>query len=126
MITLKKYFTQRFYEIKVIISLVLDDLNIACIFICVFLSLCSQNENKMGFLFSLSPLLVCLLKLVYNKVTGRDSLYIELYEITIRISRIHNHRYNVNCTAIYELDPVEMGKTLEIKEKVIVDISDES
>lgn len=78
------------------------------------------------FLFSLSLLAVCLLKLVYVRVTVRDSIYLEPYGITVGLSRIHGHRYRVNCTAIYELDPVEIGKALEIKRKVIVDVGDES
>lgn len=78
------------------------------------------------FLFPLSLLLVFLLKLAYIKVTVRDSIYIEPYGITLGLSRTHTHRYDVNCTAIYELDPVEVGKALEIKRKVIVDVDDES
>lgn len=78
------------------------------------------------FLFSLSLLGVCLLKLFYLKVTVRDSIYIEPYGITVGLSRIHNRRFDVNCTAIYELDPVEIGKVLEVKRKVIVDVDDDS
>ncbi|KAK1892551.1 Beta-13-galactosyl-O-glycosyl-glycoprotein beta-16-N-acetylglucosaminyltransferase 4 [Dissostichus eleginoides] len=74
------------------------------------------------FLFSLTLLAVCLLKLVYIKVTVRDSVYIEPYGISVSLSR----RYDINCTAIYELDPVEIGKALEIKRKVIVDVDDDS
>lgn len=75
-------------------------------------------------MFSLSLLTVCLLKLVYSKV--RDSIYIEPYRFSVNLSRIHYQKYNINCTAIYELDPVEIGKALEIKQKVIVDVDDGS
>lgn len=78
------------------------------------------------FLVCLSLLVVCLLKLVYIKVTVREGIYIEPYGITVSISRIHNHRYDVNCTAIYELDPVEIGKALELKQRVIIDVDDDS
>lgn len=78
------------------------------------------------FLFSLSLLVVCLLKLVYIKVTVRGSIYIEPYDVTVGLSRIHTHRYDINCTAVYELDPVEIGKALELKGKVIVDVDDDS
>lgn len=78
------------------------------------------------FLFSLSLLAVCLLKLVYVRVTVQDSIYIEPYGITVGLSSIHAHRYDVNCTAIYELDPVEIGKSLEIKRKVIVNVDDDA
>lgn len=77
------------------------------------------------FLFSLSLLVVCLLKLVYIKVTVRGSIYIEPYDVTVRLSRIHTHRYDINCTAVYELDPVEIGKALELKGKAIVDVDDD-
>lgn len=78
------------------------------------------------FLFSLSLLALCLLKLVYIKVALRDGVYIEPYGLNISSSRIRNSRYDINCTAIYELDPVEVGKALQIKRKVIVDVEDES
>ncbi|XP_068167325.1 beta-1,3-galactosyl-O-glycosyl-glycoprotein beta-1,6-N-acetylglucosaminyltransferase 4-like [Antennarius striatus] len=78
------------------------------------------------FLFALSLLAVCLLKLVYIKVAVSDSIYIEPYGITVSLSGSHNRRYDINCTAIYELDPVEVGKALEIKRKVIVDVDDDS
>lgn len=89
---------------------------------------CAYYKHRLGhrfFLLSLSLLAVCLLKLVFIKVTVRDSIYIEPYRITVGLSRIHDHRYDVNCTAIYELDPVEIGKALEIRQKV-VDVEDDS
>ncbi|XP_076021289.1 beta-1,3-galactosyl-O-glycosyl-glycoprotein beta-1,6-N-acetylglucosaminyltransferase 4 [Genypterus blacodes] len=78
------------------------------------------------FLFPLSLLVVCLLKMVFVKVMVSNSFYIEPYGISSSLSRIHNHRYDVNCTAIYQLDPVEIGKALEIRRKVIVDVDDYS
>ncbi len=90
---------------------------------------CAFYKHRLGhrfFLFSLSLLAVCLLKLVYLKVTVRDSIYIEPYGITFGLSRIHDHRHDINCTAIYELDPVEIGKALEMRQKVSVDVDDDS
>lgn len=75
-------------------------------------------------MFSLSLLTVCLLKLVCIKV--RDSIYIEPYGFTVSLSRIHNQGYSINYTAIYELDPVEIGKALEITQKVIADVDEDS
>lgn len=77
-------------------------------------------------LFTVSLLAVCLLKLVNVRVRLRDSVYIEPYGITVGMSRIHAHRFPLNCTAIYELDPMEVGRALEIKRKVIVDEDDDA
>ncbi|XP_069015858.1 beta-1,3-galactosyl-O-glycosyl-glycoprotein beta-1,6-N-acetylglucosaminyltransferase 4-like [Embiotoca jacksoni] len=35
------------------------------------------------------------------------------------------HRYNINCLAIYDMDPVEVGKSLIIRRKAAVEDSDE-
>ncbi|XP_058491072.1 beta-1,3-galactosyl-O-glycosyl-glycoprotein beta-1,6-N-acetylglucosaminyltransferase 4 [Solea solea] len=85
---------------------------------------CLQNVKHRCLLFSLFVLAVCLL--VYIKVTPRDSVYIDPYGIPASVYGILNHKYNINCTAIYELDPMEIGKTLEIRRKVAVDVDDES
>ncbi|XP_069544218.1 beta-1,3-galactosyl-O-glycosyl-glycoprotein beta-1,6-N-acetylglucosaminyltransferase 4 isoform X1 [Brachyistius frenatus] len=73
------------------------------------------------FLFCVSLLVVCLLKLVSIKVTVWDSVYIQPYGVSVSMSTIH-----VNCTAIYELDPVEVGRALEVKRKAVVDVGDDS
>ncbi|KAL6113778.1 gcnt4 [Pungitius sinensis] len=78
------------------------------------------------FLFSLSLLALCLLKLVHVKVTLRDGVYIEPYDITGGLLGTLKQTYNVNCTGVYELDPVEVGKALAIKRKVSVDVDDDS
>ncbi|XP_062310817.1 beta-1,3-galactosyl-O-glycosyl-glycoprotein beta-1,6-N-acetylglucosaminyltransferase 4 [Osmerus eperlanus] len=78
------------------------------------------------YLLSVSLLALCLLKLVYIKVSVRNHFYIEPYGITASAYRIKTHRYNINCRAIYNLDPVEIGKSLEIRRKVIVDLEDDS
>ncbi|XP_029025168.1 beta-1,3-galactosyl-O-glycosyl-glycoprotein beta-1,6-N-acetylglucosaminyltransferase 4-like [Betta splendens] len=36
------------------------------------------------------------------------------------------HRYNINCSSIYDLDPVEVGKSLIIRRKHIVEDNDET
>ncbi|KAM3611587.1 uncharacterized protein V6R79_020874 [Siganus canaliculatus] len=86
----------------------------------------THRSRHRCFLFSLSLLAVCLVKLVSIKVTVSDGIYIEPYGITVAFSRFHNRKFEVNCTAIYELDPVEIGKVLEIKRKVVADVSDDS
>ncbi|XP_029300899.1 beta-1,3-galactosyl-O-glycosyl-glycoprotein beta-1,6-N-acetylglucosaminyltransferase 4-like [Cottoperca gobio] len=36
------------------------------------------------------------------------------------------HKYNINCLAIYDMDPVEVGKSLIIRRKQVVEDKDES
>ncbi|XP_070780580.1 beta-1,3-galactosyl-O-glycosyl-glycoprotein beta-1,6-N-acetylglucosaminyltransferase 4-like [Enoplosus armatus] len=36
------------------------------------------------------------------------------------------HKYNINCSAIYDMDPVEVGKSLIIRRKQVVEDKDES
>ncbi|XP_059214516.1 beta-1,3-galactosyl-O-glycosyl-glycoprotein beta-1,6-N-acetylglucosaminyltransferase 4-like [Centropristis striata] len=36
------------------------------------------------------------------------------------------HKYNINCSAIYDMDPVEVGKSLIIRQKQVVEDTDES
>ncbi|KAK2888014.1 beta-1,3-galactosyl-O-glycosyl-glycoprotein beta-1,6-N-acetylglucosaminyltransferase 4-like [Channa argus] len=36
------------------------------------------------------------------------------------------HRYNINCSAIYDMDPVEVGKSLIIRRKHLVEDKDDS
>ncbi|XP_036383116.1 beta-1,3-galactosyl-O-glycosyl-glycoprotein beta-1,6-N-acetylglucosaminyltransferase 4-like [Megalops cyprinoides] len=75
-----------------------------------------ELQNKC-FLFSLSLLILCLLKLVYVKVTVKKNFIIEPYGYIFNTSRIKPRMYDVDCKAIYELDPVEVGKSLEIRQK---------
>ncbi|XP_008333823.1 beta-1,3-galactosyl-O-glycosyl-glycoprotein beta-1,6-N-acetylglucosaminyltransferase 4 [Cynoglossus semilaevis] len=87
---------------------------------------CSQYTHRLRhrcLLILMCLLAVCLLKLVYIKVTLTVSIFIDPYGITVDTPRLHN-KYNINCTAIYELDPVEVGKALEIRRKAIVDVDD--
>ncbi|KAM6954508.1 beta-1,3-galactosyl-O-glycosyl-glycoprotein beta-1,6-N-acetylglucosaminyltransferase 4-like [Aplochiton taeniatus] len=75
------------------------------------------------FLFGLTVLVVCLLKLFYVRVTLGNSFYVEPYGVTVSSYRAQRHE--VNCSGIYQLDPVEVGKALEIRRKVIVDLEDD-
>ncbi|XP_057687987.1 beta-1,3-galactosyl-O-glycosyl-glycoprotein beta-1,6-N-acetylglucosaminyltransferase 4 [Corythoichthys intestinalis] len=77
------------------------------------------------FLFLLSLAAVCLLKLMYIKVKVRENIYFDPFGISDRLSPVHSHTYEVNCTAIYELDPVEIGKALQIEQKTIA-VDDET
>ncbi|KAM7392461.1 hypothetical protein PAMA_007532 [Pampus argenteus] len=36
------------------------------------------------------------------------------------------HKYDINCSGIYDMDPVEVGKSLTIREKEVVEAKDES
>uniref|UniRef100_W5NLX0 Glucosaminyl (N-acetyl) transferase 4a n=1 Tax=Lepisosteus oculatus TaxID=7918 RepID=W5NLX0_LEPOC len=74
------------------------------------------------FFFSFSLLILCLLKLVYFKATA-NSFFIQTYGITGTTNQ--SPRYHINCTSIYELEPVEIGKSLEIRKTNIIDVGDE-
>lgn len=88
--------------------------------------LCIPRWRHRCVLFAVSLLAVCLLQLVSVRLRLRDSIYIEPYGITVGLSRIHAHGFRLNCSAIYELDPVEVGRALEIKRKVMVDVDDDA
>ncbi|XP_056149249.1 beta-1,3-galactosyl-O-glycosyl-glycoprotein beta-1,6-N-acetylglucosaminyltransferase 4 [Lampris incognitus] len=77
-------------------------------------------------LFSLSLLALCLLKLVFIRMAVRNSFSFEPFGITSNSSGVQFHRYDINCTAIYHLDPVEIGKTLERRREDAVNVNDHS
>ncbi|KAG9261873.1 beta-1,3-galactosyl-O-glycosyl-glycoprotein beta-1,6-N-acetylglucosaminyltransferase 4 [Astyanax mexicanus] len=70
--------------------------------------------------------IVCLLTLVYVKVVVRKKFYIEPYGITLHSSKAQANKDVIDCMAIYQQDPVEIGKSLEIRRRDIVDLDDES
>nr|XP_023679093.1 beta-1,3-galactosyl-O-glycosyl-glycoprotein beta-1,6-N-acetylglucosaminyltransferase 4 [Paramormyrops kingsleyae] len=76
---------------------------------------------KKIFIFFIFLLLIYLFKSQYIKGTLRDSLFIEPYGSFSKILP----KYDIDCEAVYELDPVEIGKTLEIRRKNIVDLEDD-
>ncbi|XP_077378272.1 beta-1,3-galactosyl-O-glycosyl-glycoprotein beta-1,6-N-acetylglucosaminyltransferase 4 [Festucalex cinctus] len=79
------------------------------------------------FLFLVSLVAACLLKLAYLKMTAWESIASDPDdETTGWLSGIHCHAYDVNCTAVYELDPVEIGKALAFRQKALVDVNDEN
>lgn len=78
------------------------------------------------YLVFVSLFIVCVLKLVYVKVVVSRRFYIEPYGITVRSSATQANKDAFDCTAIYQLDPVEIGKSLEIRRRDIVDLDDES
>ncbi|XP_035234394.1 beta-1,3-galactosyl-O-glycosyl-glycoprotein beta-1,6-N-acetylglucosaminyltransferase 4-like [Anguilla anguilla] len=84
-----------------------------------------QKLQYRCYLISLSLLIVCLLKLVYIKVTVKNSFFIEPYGISAGAFRNQAHK-DIDCTAIYELNPVEIGKSLEIRRKEVVTLEDEN
>ncbi|CAL8294021.1 unnamed protein product [Gadus morhua 'NCC'] len=77
------------------------------------------------FLFSSSLLLLCLLKLVYINVRVKNSFYLEPYGFTASYFRTWAHGHNINCTRIYKLEPVEIGKSLELRRKANVVLEDD-
>ncbi|XP_029115404.1 beta-1,3-galactosyl-O-glycosyl-glycoprotein beta-1,6-N-acetylglucosaminyltransferase 4-like isoform X1 [Scleropages formosus] len=88
------------------------------------------RKLKHKHLFLCLPLLiVCLLKsLVYKKETANNSVLIDTdtYEDTKNVSKSEHSEYEVDCAAVYELDPVEVGKSLEIRRKKTVDVEDDA
>ncbi|KAK2911719.1 hypothetical protein Q8A67_003852 [Cirrhinus molitorella] len=69
--------------------------------------------------------LFVVLKLAYIKISMDNSIYIEPYGATHRSPRSQPLN-GINCTAIYELEPVEIGKALELRRKNIVEVDDGS
>jgi len=78
------------------------------------------------FLFSSTLLLLCLLKLVYVHVRVKNSFDLEPYGFPATSSGLWAHGYNINCTRIYKLEPTEIGKSLEVRKKVIMDVEDDN
>lgn len=71
----------------------------------------------------LSLLTICVLLLV----TLKYSYHVEPVAPTVGVDDIHKfHRYNVDCSAIYDLDPTEVGKSLVIRKTSVVEENDES
>ncbi|TRY91808.1 hypothetical protein DNTS_012441 [Danionella cerebrum] len=68
---------------------------------------------------------IVVLKLVFIKISMDSNIYIEPYGATRR-SLKHQPLDGINCTAIYELEPVEIGKSLEMRRKTIVEVDDKS
>ncbi|XP_030647277.1 beta-1,3-galactosyl-O-glycosyl-glycoprotein beta-1,6-N-acetylglucosaminyltransferase 4 [Chanos chanos] len=87
----------------------------------------SVNKLKCTFcLFSASLFLGCLLKLVFVRFLIKKSFYIGPYGITERWFGSYHNQYDINCTAIYQMDPVEIGKSLEIRQQEIIELDDKS
>ncbi|KAK7912745.1 hypothetical protein WMY93_012956 [Mugilogobius chulae] len=81
-----------------------------------------QRLRHRCFLFTSSVLLLCLLKLLSVRVSVRGSSYLQPFSTS---SPAHTQPH-INCTAIYELDPVEIGRSLELRRRLTVDVDDSS
>ncbi|GCC25010.1 hypothetical protein chiPu_0003414, partial [Chiloscyllium punctatum] len=103
---------------------------------CRMLCKCSTVKFKLKkiTLLLLSFALPCLLKLLYNHgmvVGSQKTWLVEPFWSTSQY--VHNRKNSkylqlnlqINCTAIYECSPVEVGKTLEIRKGNIIDLEDE-
>ncbi|XP_023692328.1 beta-1,3-galactosyl-O-glycosyl-glycoprotein beta-1,6-N-acetylglucosaminyltransferase 4-like [Paramormyrops kingsleyae] len=75
----------------------------------------------------LSLAIVCLFKflVVHKKYSAKGGLLIEPYGNAENNSRIQLKKYDIDCSAIYKLDPMEVGKSLEIRHKNIIDLEDD-
>nr|XP_046163416.1 beta-1,3-galactosyl-O-glycosyl-glycoprotein beta-1,6-N-acetylglucosaminyltransferase 4-like isoform X1 [Oncorhynchus gorbuscha] len=91
---------------------------------CVFPS----RLRKKQFISSLSSLLViCALLLLCLKVTIKNSVTIEQYGTTAGYDDVEPpHSYNIDCNAIYNMDPAEVGKSLVFRKQGVVWEQDES
>ncbi|KAM4634056.1 beta-1,3-galactosyl-O-glycosyl-glycoprotein beta-1,6-N-acetylglucosaminyltransferase 4-like [Polymixia lowei] len=62
---------------------------------------------------------ILLITLKYNYLT-------ETFGATVVLHGIQPRKYNIDCSAIYDLDPVELGKSLVIRRTNVVEENDES
>ncbi|XP_062874098.1 beta-1,3-galactosyl-O-glycosyl-glycoprotein beta-1,6-N-acetylglucosaminyltransferase 4 [Trichomycterus rosablanca] len=85
-----------------------------------------RNLRHKFYLLFVSLFIACTLKLVCVKVLEKKRFYVEPYGITVSSSKAQPNKETIDCTAIYQLDPVEIGKSLEIRRRDIVDLNDES
>ncbi|KAK6492451.1 beta-1,3-galactosyl-O-glycosyl-glycoprotein beta-1,6-N-acetylglucosaminyltransferase 4-like [Huso huso] len=75
-------------------------------------------------LFFIVLLILGVLKILSETVTPRR-FFVEPYWRSSSSFKFSELNQNVNCTAIYDADPVEIGKSLEIRRKVIIDLEDD-
>ncbi|KAJ0067745.1 hypothetical protein NL108_010036 [Boleophthalmus pectinirostris] len=80
------------------------------------------GQRHRCFLFTSSLLLLCLLKLLSVRVSVRGSSYLQPFSTYSPVTRM----YDINCTAIYELEPVEIGRSLELRRTLSMDMDDSS
>ncbi|KAM8961498.1 beta-1,3-galactosyl-O-glycosyl-glycoprotein beta-1,6-N-acetylglucosaminyltransferase 4 [Pelodytes ibericus] len=81
-------------------------------------------------LLVLAASLFCILKLIKVEIFLRTPIYfVEPYLIkedgTHQNFITHDPSTNINCTSIYEQEPSEIGKSLELRRKRIYDLKDE-
>ncbi|XP_031441110.1 beta-1,3-galactosyl-O-glycosyl-glycoprotein beta-1,6-N-acetylglucosaminyltransferase 4 [Clupea harengus] len=88
-------------------------------------SFLKKLKNKRT-IFPFFILIVCVLWLVHIKVVEKNTFYVEPYGITSVPFNTQADKPDIDCSAIYQLDPAEIGKSLEIRRKVIVDLEDDS
>ncbi|KAJ7986998.1 hypothetical protein DPEC_G00334200 [Dallia pectoralis] len=83
-----------------------------------------RQKKKLVSLFFFTLFVICALLLVSQKVTDRVPTEPDRNEDLTDIKPL-NH-YDVDCNGIYEMDPVEVGKSLAIRKRIIVEELDES
>ncbi|XP_072520925.1 beta-1,3-galactosyl-O-glycosyl-glycoprotein beta-1,6-N-acetylglucosaminyltransferase 4 [Salminus brasiliensis] len=82
---------------------------------------CAASWRHRFYLFFVPLFIVCVLTLVYVKVVVRIGI-----GITLSTSKAQTNKDAIDCKAIYQQDPVEIGKSLEIRRRDIVDLDDKS
>ncbi|XP_076020229.1 beta-1,3-galactosyl-O-glycosyl-glycoprotein beta-1,6-N-acetylglucosaminyltransferase 4-like [Genypterus blacodes] len=94
-------------------------------------SCCRVNKRlllrlrRKQFISSLWTLLaVCFLLVTFKYSSFTES---KIFKSPHTLQKVHTfHKYNINCLAIYDLDPVEVGKSLIIRQTQVVEEKDES
>ncbi|KAE8285362.1 Beta-1,3-galactosyl-O-glycosyl-glycoprotein beta-1,6-N-acetylglucosaminyltransferase 4 [Larimichthys crocea] len=79
-----------------------------------------RPRSFMRSLLSLLALCLLLLSLIYSFIADLSPTPRVLNDIQTV------HRHNINCEAIYDMDPVEVGKSLIIRRNKVVEDTDES
>lgn len=101
-----------------VISLAFHRMNRGC-------TLLLRLRRKLFISSVVALLAACFLLLVtlkYSSITES-----EMFDSTPALQRVHTfHMYNINCLAIYDMDPVEVGKSLVIRRMQVEVEKDES
>ncbi|KAM4709280.1 beta-1,3-galactosyl-O-glycosyl-glycoprotein beta-1,6-N-acetylglucosaminyltransferase 4 [Discoglossus pictus] len=92
---------------------------------------CSPNcilRQKISLLLLLTVSLLCILKLIFPRTSSyfvEPNLFIS-ETLKNRPSLQNDPASDINCTSIFELEPVEIGKSLELRRKRILDLEDDN
>ncbi|XP_010862385.3 beta-1,3-galactosyl-O-glycosyl-glycoprotein beta-1,6-N-acetylglucosaminyltransferase 4 [Esox lucius] len=87
----------------------------------------NRRQRKQAFsLFFFLLFGMCALLLLSLKVSIKDRVPVEPYRNIDSGDNGLHPRYQIDCNAIYEMDPAEVGKSLAIRKQIMVEEQDES